>query len=588
VLFLQHIAGAIKGRKHKVAIGSYTKSVNTKQTPQTEPIPGSAQVPNSAGGYSFKVDDWTRLQRFLILGTEGGSYYATERELTKDNAEAVIRCVRTDGPRAVKEIVEVSKSGRAPKNEPAIFALAIALKMGDEKTKIAAKAAVPDVCRIGTHIFAFGESVKALGGWGRGTKTAVSNWYTSQSAEALAHQLVKYQQRNGWSHADLLRKAHPQDPDAVRQGLFRYALKGMDGLAAHTVNVKRPGKADLVHDRQAIDISTLPPIIEAFERAKRLVSDVEVVRLIEEHGLPRECIPTNLLNSPDVWRALLTSGKGMPFTAMIRNLAKMTNVGLLRPLSTEAKYVMDRLSDKDGLKKARVHPLQILTALRVYSQGRGDKGSLEWTPVPQITDALNDAFYLAFDAIEPTGKRHMLSLDVSSSMTWSNIAGMNLTPRDGSAAMSLVTAAVEKQSLITAFASARGYGSYNAQSAKNVDGIMPLDISAKDRLDHVIQKITNLPAGGTDCSLPIRYAQANKLEVDVFQVYTDSETWAGPIHASQALKEYRQKTGIPAKLIVVGMVANEFSIADPNDAGMMDVVGFDTSAPSLMADFVRQ
>ena len=34
------------------------------------------------------------------------------------------------------------------------------------------------------------------------------------------------------------------------------------------------------------------------------------------------------------------------------------------------------------------------------------------------------------------------------------------------------------------------------------------------------------------------------------------------------------------------MVANNFSIADANDAGMMDVVGFDTAAPQVMSDFV--
>jgi 60 kDa SS-A/Ro ribonucleoprotein len=33
------------------------------------------------------------------------------------------------------------------------------------------------------------------------------------------------------------------------------------------------------------------------------------------------------------------------------------------------------------------------------------------------------------------------------------------------------------------------------------------------------------------------------------------------------------------------MLANKFSIADPLDAGMLDVVGFDTSAPQLMSDF---
>jgi 60 kDa SS-A/Ro ribonucleoprotein len=83
------------------------------------------------------------------------------------------------------------------------------------------------------------------------------------------------------------------------------------------------------------------------------------------------------------------------------------------------------------------------------------------------------------------------------------------------------------------------------------------------------------------------YATANKIEADVFVVYTDSETWAGKVHPVQALKEYRQKMGIPAKLIVCGMVANNFTIADPTDSGMLDVVGFDTSAPSVMADFAR-
>jgi 60 kDa SS-A/Ro ribonucleoprotein len=56
-------------------------------------------------------------------------------------------------------------------------------------------------------------------------------------------------------------------------------------------------------------------------------------------------------------------------------------------------------------------------------------------------------------------------------------------------------------------------------------------------------------------------------------------------HPSQALQKYRRETGILAKLVVVGMTANEFSIADPNDRGMMDVVGFDSSVPEIMRQF---
>jgi len=66
---------------------------NLTHTPQSEPIPGTTQMPNSAGGYAWKVDDWARLERWLVLGSEGGTYYTKERELTAENAKAVIRCI---------------------------------------------------------------------------------------------------------------------------------------------------------------------------------------------------------------------------------------------------------------------------------------------------------------------------------------------------------------------------------------------------------------------------------------------------------------------------------------------------------------
>jgi 60 kDa SS-A/Ro ribonucleoprotein len=80
---------------------------------------------------------------------------------------------------------------------------------------------------------------------------------------------------------------------------------------------------------------------------------------------------------------------------------------------------------------------------------------------------------------------------------------------------------------------------------------------------------------------------SNKIDVDTFVVYTDSETWAGRNHPVEALRKYRSKMGIPAKLIVVGLEGNPFTIADPKDAGMLDVVGFDSAAPQIMADFAR-
>lgn len=114
-----------------------------------------------------------------------------------------------------------------------------------------------------------------------------------------------------------------------------------------------------------------------------------------------------------------------------------------------------------------------------------------------------------------------------------------------------------------------------------------LGLYASDSLEETLKKTARSNFGATDCALPMIYALENKLNVDVFQVFTDNETWAGRSHPAEALRKYRQKTGINAKLIVVGMTSTGFSIADPNDLGMLDVVGFDAAAPAVMAEFAR-
>ena len=90
-----------------------------------------------------------------------------------------------------------------------------------------------------------------------------------------------------------------------------------------------------------------------------------------------------------------------------------------------------------------------------------------------------------------------------------------------------------------------------------------------------------------DGALPMRYAQATEKAIDTFVIFTDSETWAGNVHPADALRDYRRVSNIDARLVVVGMVSNGFSIADPTDPGMLDVVGFDTATPQLISDFAR-
>lgn len=517
----------------------------SRKTPQNKPIPGSNQVANSAGGYSWAVDDFQRLERFLILGSESNTYYTSSRKLTEENVDAVRRAIAEDGQRVVKMVVDVSSSGRAAKNDPALFVLAMCASAKDDKTRMAALSALPKVARIGTHLFHFAEFIDGMRGWGPALRRAVSDWYLERHAASVAHQVVKYQQRDGWSHRDLIRLAHPDPTGKPAHGeIFKYVTGG----------------ADVPKCEEAA-------YIRYFEEAKAASDEATIVRLIRDHGLVREAIPTQFQKSKAVWDALLVD---MPMTAMLRNLGRMGAVGLLTPMSDASRTVVSKLSDSDALRKSRVHPIQVLAALITYGSGAGVRGSLSWTVVPQVKDALDSTFYAAFDNVEPTGKNFYLGIDVSGSMGWGEVQAIpGLAPSIAAAAMAMVTARTEQNYFIGGFASS----------------FRDLGITAKDTIDSALRKTSGMTFGGTNCAIPIEHALANKVPAEIFVTYSDGETWAGRWHVSQALVEYRQKTGIPAKLINVAMVPNAYGSSDPTDPGSLEVVGFDTNVPEIMRNF---
>ncbi len=539
-------------------------NIRTRFTGQNMPILGSSQVPNNAGGFTWAVDDWTRLRRFLILGVDGPSYYATEQTLAKENATVVLRCVKADGIRTVDEIVAISQAGRNPKQHAVVFALAVCTAAADPLVRAHALAALPKVCRTGTQLFLFAGYVEQFRGWGRGLRRAVANWYVDRDSDALALQLVKYQSREGWSHRDMLRLSKPTPVrDGATDVALRWAVGKLDG--------EFPGNT--------------PSMLVGHREVHRVATSSDVVTLLAKHRLPWEAIPSEHLADPTVWEALIpTLGIG----ALVRNLGRMTANGSLVPGNASVDVIVGRLTDANELRRARLHPINVLSALTTYKSGRGVRGSSAWDPITSIVDALDRAFYATFGNIEPSGKRTLLALDVSGSMGMGVVAGVpGLTPRVASAAMAAITLATEPSVLTVGFTAAGSdaWKSPNGGFHSLEYGVSTLALSSRQRLDDILATVSGLPFGGTDCSLPMLYALDRGLAIDHFVIYTDSETWAGEIHPSEALRRYRERTGIPARLTVVGMVSNGFSIADPNDPGMLDVVGFDTAAPQLIADF---
>jgi 60 kDa SS-A/Ro ribonucleoprotein len=540
-------------------------------TPQTHPITGreADMIKNCAGGFTFQVSPLERVRRFLILGSEGGTYYAGEREMTRENAQAIVSAVDANPEAVVNAIVDVSDRGLAPKNDPAIFALALASVSANPRARQLAFGALPKVCRIPTHLFNFVDYRQKLGGgWGRGLKRAVRAWYLDRSPQAVAINALKYQSRNGWSNRDLLRLAHPKAKDALHAAVFDAICEPEAGKDRFGPKAK-DGEPPVRGKSLGWDALRANPVVDGWLKLRDGETEpAKAVAIIREARLQREMLPTELLTQMSVWDALLPN---LGYTALIRNLGNLSKCGLLVPHSDAARFVRDQLGNGEMLRKSRVHPFSVLLALNTYSAGKGFKGSGTWAPVSTVVDALNDAFYEAFHNVAPTGQRFMLGLDVSASMKSSRVESSNITAAQAAAAMAMVTARTEKDYEIVGFD----------------HGLKDLKITARDSLADVQRKTGIDNGGGTDCALPIKACLDRKLKVDAVLVYTDNETWAGPAHAQPVLQQYRKTMGIPMKLGMVAFTSTANTVADPTDAGSMNFVGLDASLPQAIAAFVN-
>jgi 60 kDa SS-A/Ro ribonucleoprotein len=530
--------------------------------------PRSATVKSDNDGDVYERDKWDIFSQWLYLGSSAGTYYAEPRDLTVERVAIIQSCLDEDYLLAIGLIVKVSESGNAPKNDPCELALAIACTHDSLKVRKAALDVVARVARYGTQLFHLLEYRKALlgGKWTMNvtTRRAIRAWYEAKHAGdswiPLAYEVTKYQQRDGVSHADVITLGHVKVSGNDGQSVLRYVKKGimpeLDGVSDEMFNY-----------------------LSAVETAKRDdQTPAFIAKLIDTYRLPWEVINTAYLNDPGVWEALL---QHMNMGAMIRNLPKMTEIGLISnaanrtrtaAFSDGARVVLERLLDKDRLIKARVHPLKLLQAAKTYAQGHGDKSKKTWTPVNAIVAGLDSAFYLAYAAVEPTGKKTLLAVDCSSSVAC--LSGISsLSVREIEAAMALVTLNTEPNAEILGF----------------TDKPYDLHIRPEWRIDQVASIMAKKPAGETFCSVPIRWARDQRKDFAAFVMYTDAQTSdgrSGTMSFNEHVRSYRQHGNRDTRVVVVAAASNSFSLNDPKDRLALDVAGFSAEVPAVISAFV--
>lgn len=509
----------------------YTRHLNN--VPASSSLPGRTMIANEAGGFTFEVTPSEMFRRFLILGTESGTYYASEQKLTLDAVTNVIAYIKSNSAEALNTVADVIFKRRAPKSDPAIFALALIATYADKERQRQLYEYLPDLLTTGTHLFQFVDAVNGMRGWGRGLRRAVANWYLGISPDKLAYQLVKYRQRNGWTHKDVIRLCHPKSDVGATRALLQYAVG--KGLAEE-----------------------LPPLVAAFEAAQKEKS----VALIKEYRLDREMLPTEYLNDKKVWEAMLPHMKD---TALVRNLATMTAKEVMKSAFDDSTQVVI-----EKISRVKLHPVNMFIALRTYNRGKGIRGSQVWTPLPKVVDALERNYMASLVTTEGSGKRVLYAQDISGSMASAVLGSVDMPAVEVAAGVMHALNAMEKRIELCVF-------NTEASPAKIQEGASVLAIASQMR---------NMLGGGTDLSSPIQYAMDRKLVVDAFVVATDNEGWAGG-HLSQKLAQYRQKYNANAKLVLISLTATKNTVRDPLDGNSIEIVGFDNSVPELVTSFIK-
>ena len=480
------------------------------------------------------------LKRFLIFGNK----------LKKLKSAALERILRDEDEciRAVDVIVDFASNARVAEMEPLLYAYArIAHRPGRRASDIAIRkyafTHLSTVCTIPTHLFAFLSFNKS---WGELKKNSVRKWYTEKDPHKLAFLITKYQHRQGWRHKDVLALAHVKFTDLSdeQKVVFRYIKSGViDGDG------------------------TIPQYFNLFHQLKDATSSEQAVVCIEEAhqsdgpNLVVEHVPNRLLNI-DVWKAMLE------FTGLKRlvsSLHLLTNMGLFTD-DTYVRDVVSMLTDSERLSKSKLHPMSILVAWRTYSKGVSIKGKQTWFPHADIASALETAFYMSFDHVEPTGLKLLYALDISGSMGMISTK-VGLTCLEMMMCLVMVMLRVETDCKVVAFC----------------HELIELDIGRDTSLNDLIHMCG--PGGSTNCCLAFDDAKAKGEKYDGIVMWTDNDHNSRG-NPKESIESYREALGTRTKAVVVGLDGNNFDLLPHNDPLSLNLAGGDAAMPQQLNEFL--
>lgn len=594
-----------------------TNKTKITQNGQSMPRSGheNIMIPNLAGGFTYKVSDKEYLERILILGTNGNTYYASAIKMTADAINHIKDMINSGkGQLVVDTMKDIYENGRAPKQDATFFALAL-ITQSDVPMDVK-KVALELVSKVRTfsQLYMLESMRKSIGGkkgFGRGMRRAMFNLINNKTGKQFAYQATKYRSRTygdeTWSIDDIIKCSHIPSKKLKDDGkiVLIYLINGIAKSEEEYLKLENP----------SIECTETISYLRAVEAVKKESCTIDTaVQLIRQYNLPREVLNTSLLNYNLVWNSLLfssTVGEGgkiirkviMPITALFRNLGVMTQRGLFVD-NDITNLIAEHIKKPHILKNGRVHPVAVLVAKLTYDMGKGVKGKLNWIVNKTISNALEESFYNSFQIIEGTGKRILHAVDCSGSMTCKIASAPYISSCE--AVSTLVMEAIRREHKHAINMKAEG------KEINNLQEVMLFSVSANkvtitpDMKLQQVMKICQSDFQSTDASMPMikaleEYKKTNGKSgaYDLFIVYTDNETYYGKIHPSEALDNYRKYTNIDARMVIYATTPTQntigytreshhdaFSTKEGYDNSLsLNIAGFDLNGPTLIRNF---
>jgi 60 kDa SS-A/Ro ribonucleoprotein len=366
---------------------------------------------------------------------------------------------------------------------------------------------------------------------GTAPKRLVRRWLENRSDEQLLRATIGQQP----SLADLVKLVHPAPATPSRAAFYGWLL----------------GRT---HDATA-----LPACVQEFERFKADPSG------------PVPDLPFPLLTALPLgtaaWQSLALRA---PWNTTRMNLNTFARHGVFQD-PTVVQAIAARLRDAESVRRARIFPYQLLTACHQVEEA-----------VPaEIREALQAALEHSLGNVPEVPGRVVVCPDVSGSMqspVTGHRRGATTVVRCVDVAALVAAAFLRRQpdTLVLPFS----------------DAVVPVELNPEDSVYTNARRLASLPAGGTNCSAPLRALNTDRVTAQLVILVSDNQSWVDSAEGGRgtatmaAWAEFQQRN--PGALLVCLDLQPGDTTPAAERADILNIGGFSDAVFEWIAMFTQR